>query len=242
MNTRPLPVRLTVWIIPLLKTRPTLCRTCSSDNRLAYRMPKQKSESTLRFELAEIAARMIAVDGVPDYLTAKKKAAEQLGITQLKHLPSNREIEAALINYQRLFQSDTQPGAVKKLRECALEAMEFFREFNPYLTGSVLKGTATTHSTVHLIIYWDSPEDIDRRLINHGMPYELVNRTVKFKQDEELVHPSYQFLAREIKIATTVFPLKKINQSPLSPTDGKPMERANIMRVKQLLSGNKAIL
>jgi len=205
-------------------------------------MPKQKSESTLRSELAEIAARMIAVDGVSDYLTAKKKAADQLGITQLKHLPSNREIEAALINYQRLFQSDTQPGTVKKLRECALEAMDFFQAFNPYLTGSVLKGTATAHSTVHLIIYWDSPEDIDRLLIDHSMPYELVDRTTRFKQDEELIHPCYQFLARNIKIAATVFPLKRINQSPLSPTDGKPMERANTMRVKQLLAENTAIL
>ncbi len=203
-------------------------------------MPRQKPESSLRFELAETAARMIAVDGVSDYLTAKRKAAERLGVTQLKHLPSNSEIEAALINYQRLFQADTQPAIVDTLRQCALEAMEFFRDFNPYLTGSVLKGTATGYSSVHLIIYTESAEDIDRRLIDHGLPYELINRTVRFRQDEDLVFPCYQFLVRDIKVTTTVFPRKRINQAPLSPTDGRPMQRASITRLKELLAEHRA--
>ena len=199
-------------------------------------MARLKPESTLRSELAEMAARMMAVDGVSDYLIAKKKAADRLGITQQKYLPSNREIEEALIGYQRLFQSDTQPQAVQRLRECALEAMNFFHEFRPYLTGAVLKGTATEHSSVHLIIYTDSAEDIDRLLIDHSIPYELVNRTVKFKADEEAAYPCYQFLVRNIPIAATVFPRKRINQSPLSPTDGKPLQRANTGKVKKLLS------
>lgn len=203
-------------------------------------MARQKSDSTLRYELAEMAARMIAVDGVPDYLTAKRKAADRLGITQLKNLPSNKEIESALINYQRLFQSDSQPQVVMQLRECALEAMQFFESFRPYLIGAVLKGTAGAHSTVHLIIYSDSPEDLDRVLIDHDIPYELVDRTVKFKHDKEAIYPSYQFLVRNIRIALTVFPHRKRNHTPLSPTDGKPMERAGTERVRQLIADDKA--
>lgn len=205
-------------------------------------MARQKSDTTLRCELAEMAARMMAVDGVPDYLTAKKKAAGRLGITQARHLPSNREIEAALINYQRLFQSDSQPRAVRQLRETALEAMNFFHSFQPYLTGAVLKGTANTHSTVHLIIYTDSPEDLDRLLMDHQIPYELVDRSVKFKPEIEAVYPGYQFMVRDKRIALTVFPFRKRNHSPLSPTDGKPMQRANTERVKRLIFEDRELL
>ncbi|MCG8323922.1 MAG: nucleotidyltransferase domain-containing protein [Thiotrichales bacterium] len=202
-------------------------------------MTKQKSESTVRFELAEMAARLIAVDGVADYKTAKRKAAERLGIAQQKHLPSNREIEAALINYQRLFQGDTQPAIVRRLRECALEAMDFFRDFHPYLTGSVLKGTATGYSSVHLIIYTDCAEDVDRLLIDHGLPYELVDRIVKFKPEQEECFPCYQFLVRDTRITLTVFPRKRNNQTPLSQTDGRQMQRASAARVRTLLSAQQ---
>lgn len=198
-------------------------------------MSRQRSESTLRFELAEAAARLIAVDGVADYLSAKKKAAQRLGVTEKKHLPSNREIETALIQYQRLFQSGSQPDILKHKRELALEAMEFLKGFRTYLVGSVLKGTASEHSTIHLILYTDSPEDIDCHLLDHGIPYELMDRSVKFKPNEEISFPCYQFIVRESPIAITVFPAKRINQSPLSPTDGNPLDRVGISQVKMLL-------
>ena len=38
-----------------------------------------KSSQKLRMEIAEVAAKLIAVDGALDYHTAKRKAAIQLG-------------------------------------------------------------------------------------------------------------------------------------------------------------------
>jgi len=58
----------------------------------------------LRRALAQEAARIMAEHGVQDFLLAKRKAAERLGVTDVSAvLPKNREIEVALAEYQRLF-------------------------------------------------------------------------------------------------------------------------------------------
>src|SRR5690606_6689468 len=56
-----------------------------------------------RHRLAHEAARLMAEGGMRDYHQAKLKAAQRLGILDDASLPRNREIEAALREYQRLF-------------------------------------------------------------------------------------------------------------------------------------------
>ena len=48
----------------------------------------------LRREIAALAARMMAEDGISDFGFAKRKAAKQLGATEADALPNNTEIEA----------------------------------------------------------------------------------------------------------------------------------------------------
>ena len=54
----------------------------------------------LRQEIAQEAAKIIAHSGHEDYLMAKRKAANQLGVHDNHILPSNTEIEMALMEYQ----------------------------------------------------------------------------------------------------------------------------------------------
>jgi hypothetical protein len=51
----------------------------------------------------------MAEDGVADYATAKIKAARQAGSRPCA-LPDNSEIEAALREYQGLYQKEEQPA------------------------------------------------------------------------------------------------------------------------------------
>ncbi|MCA1791829.1 MAG: hypothetical protein LC667_18860, partial [Thioalkalivibrio sp.] len=60
-------------------------------------------ESRTRQRLAEEAARIILEEGVRDYGQAKRKAADHLGITGRPELPTNTEIETALLERNRLF-------------------------------------------------------------------------------------------------------------------------------------------
>ena len=101
--------------------------------------------NSLRIRIAQEAARLISESGIRDYALAKRKAADQLQVSDLGQLPRNDEIEEALYQYQRLFRFDEQPRRLRYLRTVALRAMEFLAAFEPHLVGTVLRGTADQH-------------------------------------------------------------------------------------------------
>ncbi|MGF6599028.1 hypothetical protein P3T23_003746 [Paraburkholderia sp. GAS448] len=129
----------------------------------------------VREEIAIAAARMIAEDGL-DYSTAKRKAARQVvGETRVagEWLPDNDQIEEEIREYQVLFQGDSQPQVLRRLREVALDWMQRLAPFNPYLTGAVLGGTAGEHSDVHLQAFCDNPKEVAIYLLNANIPYDV---------------------------------------------------------------------
>ena len=80
----------------------------------------------VREEIAIAAARMIAEDGL-DYSTAKRKAARQVvGEARVggEWLPDNDQIEEEIREYQAIFQSDSQPAVLRRMREVALDWMQ----------------------------------------------------------------------------------------------------------------------
>lgn len=84
---------------------------------------------------ASAAARLIAEDGITDYHLAKRKAARQQGAPEHTALPDNAEIDAELRAYQALYQADEQGEILQQMRETAIELLELFSDFTPYLTG-----------------------------------------------------------------------------------------------------------
>lgn len=126
----------------------------------------------MREQLAHHAARLMAEDGITDYAFAKRKAARQMGAVDTKHMPSNDEIDAALHSYRTLYQHNSHPGILRQLRKQAHDAMEMLKPFRPYLTGSVLSGTAGTQSDINLIIYSDDAKAIMMYLLGRNQPFE----------------------------------------------------------------------
>ncbi|SAK71875.1 UDP-N-acetylmuramate--alanine ligase [Caballeronia calidae] len=129
----------------------------------------------VREEIAIAAARMIAEDGL-DYSTAKRKAAKQVvGEAKIggEFLPDNDQIEEEIREYQAIFQSDSQPAVLRRMREVALEWMERLKAFGPYLTGAVLNGTAGEHSDIHLQCFCDNPKEVAIYLLNANVQYDV---------------------------------------------------------------------
>ena len=87
----------------------------------------------MRHAVADEAARIMREQGVDDYLLAKRKAADRLGVTDASILPRNTEIEAALVAHQRLFAADRHETGLAELRRSALEAMRLMADFQPRL-------------------------------------------------------------------------------------------------------------
>lgn len=182
-----------------------------------------------RQRLAEECARLMAQEFIEDFRIAKQKAAARLGISSQRDLPSNLEIETALQNYQRLFQKQDH---LLELRKTAVSAMKLFKKFQPRLVGKVLVGTANPHSAINLHLFTDNPEEIAFFLIDHKMPYQLTERQYAGISKS---YPCYQFIAGNHKVTLTIFSISEIRQAPPDPVSGKPMRRATLTTVLELI-------
>lgn len=125
---------------------------------------------TLRSELAHAAARLIAEDGM-EYGAAKRKAVRQLGLPENFPLPGNAEVEDAVRDYHAIYQEEEQGELLVALRRAAVELMHRLAPFTPYLTGSVLDGTATRHSRIDILLFPDSAKEVEIFLLDHGINF-----------------------------------------------------------------------
>lgn len=199
-----------------------------------HRRPNPRAE-LLRQAVAEEAARIMREQGVDDFLLAKRKAAERLGVTDASILPRNTEIEAARVAHQRLFAADRHESELAALRRAALEAMRLMSDFAPRLVGPVLTGTASGHSEINLHVFSESPEAVSLRLEERGVPHEVVERRMRYERDRTVSYPAVRFVAGRQAVDAVVFPVDGIRQAPASPVDGRPMRRASLADVEALL-------
>lgn len=189
----------------------------------------------LRKALAQEAARIMAEQGIDDFLLAKRKAAERFGATDAAVLPRNAEIETALIEHHRLFASGTHESTLAGLRRAALQAMRLLRDFDPRLVGPVASGTASAHSEINLHLFAETPEAVAMQLLDRGIPHQVAERRVKYEPSRFVSYPAFRFVAGNQPIDAVVFPLNGIRQSPSSPVDGKPMRRVDAAQLATMI-------
>jgi hypothetical protein len=192
-----------------------------------------------RQQLAHEAARLMAEGGIRDYHIAKLKAAQRLGIHDDASLPRNREVEDALREYQRLFLGNGQAMEVRRRREAAVNALEFFQSFEPRLVGASLEGTADANSEVALQLHCDDADAVPRWLDEHGIPVQARTRHLRLDRQREGDFPVWLFSAEGLGIDLTVLPAAVVRQAPLSSIDGKPMRRASLVQVRALLAAEE---
>lgn len=193
-------------------------------------------EQHLRQVIAQEAARIMCEEGITDFSMAKRKAGERFDTHHQGHLPSNLEVERALAEYQRLFRAGQHPGQLRRRREIALQAMDLLRVYEPRLVGGVLSGTAGENAVVQLHLFASTPEEVALTLQENHIPYDLEEHTLRMGSNLTCAYPVYAFVADEVVLELTVFPLDGIRQAPLSPVDARPMKRADRKAVSELLA------
>jgi hypothetical protein len=200
-----------------------------------HRIHASDRQQRNRLRVAQEAARLMSEHGIRDFHRAKLKAAERLGILDEQALPRNHEIEQALREHQRLFQGGSQPQLLQERREAAVEAMRFLARFEPRLVGAVLDGSADAHSAVCLHVFSDDPDAVHRYLHEHGVPFETQTRRLRTSRDEQAEFPVLLFAADALPFDLTVLPRNALRQAPLDRVDEKPMRRAALAAVEELL-------
>jgi len=178
-------------------------------------------EADLRPRIAAEAARLICDEQMHSLAAASRKAAARFGVSSKRHLPSLKEIEQAVLDYQRLFGGETHEQMLTDMRRSAAEAMRVLSGYQPRLVGPVLSGSAGRHSRVTLHVFTDTPEDIRFALSDAGIPSRLDGTRLRDFHGRARDYPVYAFLAGSQEIEAVVFPLAQYRHAPPDPVDGR---------------------
>ena len=195
---------------------------------------RSRRDTNLRRHIAYLAARLMAEDGVSDYATAKWKAARQAGLGDSNLLPDNSEIEAALREYQGLYQKDDQPARLRHLREVAVKVMRDFEAFRPALVGSVLTGTASQFSDVNLQLFTDDPKSLTMFLLNRRYRFEEGSRRMRRSYGVAEV-PQIHLHVDDVPVTLTILDRDDERISVRARSDADPPQRARLAEVEALL-------
>ncbi len=147
--------------------------TSSSDPGRGFR-----GRDDARRVIAERSARLILDGGLTDWSLAKRKAARQLGLTDVRALPDDDEITAALQMLQSLFHPDRHAAQLRAKRIEALDWMQRLVRFSPLLAGGVAQGWATEFSETRLDLLADSVKEVEFALLQAEIPYRALGSSV----------------------------------------------------------------
>lgn len=200
-------------------------------------MPRRKPSANptghLRRRLASTAARLMAEDGIADFALAKRKAARVLGVDEGEALPTNNEIGEELRAYQDLFQDDEQAARLREMRQTALEVMERFAEFHPYLTGAVVDGTAGRFSSIDIDLYADSAKDVEISLLNNNIGFGSREPRQHGAESPETI---LELDWNDYPVRLAIYPLALERQQRRNPHTGRQHPRISPAQVIELLS------
>jgi len=195
-------------------------------------------QSGMRARIAAAAARIMAEDGIDDFALAKRKAARQLGAVEAQSLPANDEIEAQLRAYRALYEAEAHPRRISELRRIALDAMEALACFNPYLTGSVLKGIAGPYAEIEIQLFPDSAKDVEIFLLDQDLAFQTHERR-RYAGDRAHLASVLSLAWRDVPMKLSVFDRRDERIALKTSPAGRVPERANVAELRALISGER---
>ena len=112
-----------------------------------------------------------------------------------------------------------QQAVLHKLRAQALRIMRELDIFDPLLTGSVLRGTATPYSDINLMLFTDSQKDIELYLLNRDLKYKTGEKRFRFSGSARMAPVLLLRFSGEADVQLAVFSVADRKCLPLSPVD-----------------------
>lgn len=197
--------------------------------------PIAMNRSKVRRQIAFAAAQLMYRRQESEYYRAKMKAARQLGQGWIKprDLPSNAEIRDEILQLARILEGDSNRQNLQAARVAALRLMQALPRFAPRLIGSVLTGHMRAGSDIDLQLFSDNFNAILADLDFQGLRYET--QTKRIQKGGESRTYRHIYLQDQFRFELTVYPWAARLEHPLSSITGKPIERAGIWQLRELL-------
>ena len=184
--------------------------------------------------VAEEAARIICEEAVTDYRLAKRKATERLGLRPNAPQPDNARVEAAVVEYQRLYGGSEYAQHLRAMRQVAVKALRLLAQFEPRLVGGAVSGAVSTSHRVQLHAFADKAELLDVFLQDRGIPYEQDERDYRYPDGSQATIPLVHFEADTVGVDVAMFPLDELRHPPLSATNGLVTKRLTLAEAEKL--------
>lgn len=184
--------------------------------------------------IAEEAARIVCEEALTDYHGAKLKALQRLGLPPRTPLPDNASVEAAVIDYLRLFGGEPYRQHLRRMRRLAPRLMRRLACFEPRLTGGAVSGAVTAAHRLQLHAFAEQPEMLDVFLMEAGIAFEDGERRYRYAGGREVAIPLSRLELDGIGVDIAVFSLDDRNRPPLSPNDGRPYRRLDLAEAERL--------
>ena len=191
-----------------------------------------------RRALAVEAARLMVDEGVREYFTAKRMAADH--VLGMRHgsptqLPSNREIRAAIVERSALIEGvEARRRHLFEMRMAALEVMSVLQAFNPRIIGSVASGSIHATSDIDIQVFCDSDNELEHTLLVEGWCPERVEHEV-FKEGRFRRFVHFHFEHRCEPVELSVYEHAELWRVSFSSVNGKPIDRVPRGRLLHLV-------
>ncbi len=118
-----------------------------------------------RADVAWEAAKLIYEGVATEYIAAKRKACELLGVDIM---PSNKEVALALDELIEIKDGEKRKKYMIKKRKVALNVMRSLSAFSPRLIGSVWRGICREQSDIDIVVFSDNPDLVVKKLSRVG--------------------------------------------------------------------------
>jgi hypothetical protein len=174
-----------------------------------------------RETIAAVAARLIVESELTDWTLARRKAAEQLGVSPRgTHMPSDDEIIVEIKVHHALYGGEAHKAQLREQRELALEAMQVLRRFNPVVVGPAAEGWAHGGSDIVIELVAESSKDVEIELVNLGADVDA--RTTRDGLSE-------------LRIVDADWPLKILVREPGQRRDSRYTTRLSVADLTRLI-------
>ncbi len=199
-------------------------------------MDNPTSDPQMRSRVALQAARLMHEHGITDPLQAGRKAARQLGADPVTALPDPEQVIQALAEHRRLFAVPLPAVEHGRMLQQAIEAMTHLAPFRPRLVGSLLDGVADPQVPIGLHLFSDDPEAVGHWLADQRISWRQDDRRFRLDRKRSLTVPTLQVHIDDQDFELVVFTLDGLRQAPIDRTTARPMARAGLARVRELLA------
>ena len=199
-------------------------------------MPKESGGNRqMRERIVQLAARLVAADGIDNIALAKRKAARQLGAPETRNLPADEEVEKAVLSYQRLYFPDEHKEHLSDLREQARRMMNLLARFHPHLTGPVLTGSAGRYTNIEILLFADSSKQFELFLIDQDIPFHGTERRIFLGGTPRNI-PAYRVRTNRSDFDIMVQDPQDLRHTIRTATAGNVVERADLAQLNALIA------